>query len=249
MSRKLPRSVSLLSCVVLSTATCEKGGTFDPLDNVPTGGMANPTPTPTVDLPACKVGPNSEITLPCKIDLSDLTADMVSCNGIAAAGPNGSGPGMTWHNPSGAVDKLQFGNDENGTLASGSCGMAAKDCTVRLMRLPAVWNSIPTSARVRLTYSQRYRFGDDLLFNSGNLDSTRLTLGVPQLAGRDLAIFTGSRKDGANPELHTTSLWFSLGTADRALSFTVRSRCANTLYAAAYWYIEKMTAEVLPALP
>lgn len=249
MSRKLPLSVSLLSCVVLSTATCEKGGTFDPLDNVPTGGMANPTPTPTVDLPACKVGPNNEITLPCKIGLSDLTVGMVSCSGITAAGPNGSGPGMTWHNPSGALDKLQFGNDENGTLAVGSCGTMPKDCTVRLMQMPGAWNSIPNNARVRLTYNQRYKFGDDLLFSGSTLDSTRLTLGVPQVGGRDLVTFTGSRKDGSAIELHTTSLWFSPGTADRALSFTVRSRCANTVYAAAYWYIEKMTAEVLPALP
>ncbi|HNN98348.1 MAG TPA: hypothetical protein PKI03_39055, partial [Pseudomonadota bacterium] len=66
MPRKLLLPISLLSCAVLSTASCEKGGTFDPLDNVPSGGSATPNPTPTVDLPRCD---DTSPKLPCKIDL------------------------------------------------------------------------------------------------------------------------------------------------------------------------------------
>lgn len=242
MPRKLSLPISLLSCAVLSTASCEKGGTFDPLDNVPSGGSATPTPTPTVDLPRCD---DTSPKLPCKIDLSDLSFEVTSCNGFVAAGKGGSGPGMTWNNPGGATDKLQFGIDENGTLASGSCMATPQSCTIKLIRLPAAWNAIPASARVRLTYNQKYKLGDELLFASGMIDGTRLTMGVPQLAGRDLVAFTGARRDGTNLELHTTSLWFSL-PADRTLNFTLRTSCFRSLEAAAYWYIEKMTAEALP---
>jgi len=240
MSRKLPLSLSLLSCVALSTAACEKGGTFDPLDNLPTGSTPS-TQNPTADLPKCA---EKDPTLPCKIDLSNLSFDL-SCNGIDVAS------GKTWNNPANMLDKLQFGTDENTQVTSGSCGNMPKDCTARLSQLPAAWSALPNNVRVRLTFNQRYRLADDFLFNSeipAKIDSTRLMLGVPQIDQRDLAMFTGSRKDGANPELHTTSLWFTT-TPTRALSFTLRSRCYRVLDATAYWYIEKMTAEALPALP
>lgn len=242
MLRKLPLPLTLLSCAMLSTVSCEKGGTFDPLDNVPSGGNSTQVQTPTIDLPRCDdVAPK----LPCKIELTDLSFEVTSCNGFVPAGKGGSGPGMTWTNPSGATDKLQFGIDENGTLASGSCTNMTQNCSVRLTKLPPAWNAVPASARIRLTYNQRYKLGSELNFAGGMIDGTRLTMGVPQLAGRDLAATTGSRGDGSTPELHTTSLWFSL-PADRTLSFTLRTSCYRTIEAAAYWYIEKVTAEALP---
>lgn len=240
MSRKLPLSLSLLSCVALSTAACEKGGTFDPLDNLPTGSTPS-TQNPTTDLPKCA---DKDPTLPCKIDLSNLSFEL-SCAGISAM------TGPTWQNPNNRTDQLQFGTDENTLVTAGSCGSAAKDCTAKLSQLPPAWNALPSGARVRMTFNQRYRLSDDFLLTTDaqpKIDGSKLMLGVPQFDARDLATFTGSRKDGANPELHATSLWFTT-TPMRTLSFTLRSRCYRVVEATAYWYIEKMTAEALPALP
>jgi hypothetical protein len=242
MLRKLLLPYSLLTCAVLSTASCEKGGTFDPLDNVPSGGSATQVPTPTIDLPRCD---DTTPKPPCKIDIADLSFEVTSCNGFVPAGKGGTGTGAGWNHPGGASDKLQFGIDENGTLATNSCTMATQNCTIKLTKLPPAWNAIPATARVRLTYNQRYKLGDEVNFSGGMIDGTRLTMGVPQQAGRDLVAITGSRRDGSNLELHTTSLWFSL-PADRTLSFTLRTSCFRTIEAAAYWYIEKMTAEALP---
>ena len=55
---------------------------------------------------------------------------------------------------------------------------------------------------------------------------------------------TASRNDGANPELHTAGQWLTMGV-DRSLGFTLRTKCTNQVSAAAYWYIEKMTADAL----
>lgn len=243
MLRTLPLPLSLLTCAVLSTGSCEKGGTFDPLDNVPSGGSSTQVQTPTIDLPRCD---DTAPKLPCKIDLTDLSFEVMSCTGFVVAGKSGTGPGMTWNNPSGALDKLQFGIDENGTLANGSCTMpTTQNCTIKLTKLPPAWNAIPATARVRLTYSQRYKLGDEVNYAGSTIDGTRLTMGVPQVGGRDLVAFTGSRKDGNNPELHTTSVWFT-PPVDRTLNFTLRTSCYRTVEAAAYWYIEKVYAEALP---
>ncbi len=241
MSRKLPFTLSLLSCVALGSAACEKGGTFDPLDNVPTGSMTS-TPTPTYELPKCD---DATPKLPCKIDVADLSFDL-SCANVTTTS------GMTWQNPGNRRDQLQFGTSETAQISSQTCSTAAiKDCTATIKNLPGAWNALPSTARVRLTFNQRYVFSDDLLLNMDvppKIDASKLVLGVPQVGGRDLATFTGSRRDGSNPELHTTSVWFTPSTM-RPLSFTVRSRCYRSFEANAFWYIEKMTAEALPALP
>jgi hypothetical protein len=240
MLRKLPLSLSLLSCVVLGSAACEKGGTFDPLDNVPQSGSPA-SPTPTADLPLCDA---ANPKLPCRIELSNLSFTE-SCSGVM-------NNGMTWNNPEGRTDRLQFGTNEGTLINTATCNTPqTKDCTASLTNLPAALNALPETARVRLTFNQRYLLSDDILLNSDSppkVESSRLMLAVPQAGGRDLATYTGSRKNGTSPELHTTSVWFSPSPM-RTLSFTVRSRCYRAFDANAFWYIEKMTAEALPALP
>ena len=235
MSRKLSLSMSLVVSVALSGAGCEKGGAFDPLDNVPTGGNPTTNPTVTTDLPACDA---TSPKLPCKIDITDLSFDAVAgCN--VTPGPTGQGKG--WSNP--ATDKLQFGVDENSTVTSCVEAMV-RECSVRLNKIPAAWNALPTGTRVRLSFGQKYVLDDALLYFGAKLDGSRLIYGVAQAGGRDLLTFTGSRKEGANPELHTAGQWLTMGV-DRSLGFTLRTKCTNQVSAAAYWYIEKMTADAL----
>lgn len=240
MSSKRSLSLSLLSFAALTAAGCTSGGVFDPLDNVPTGSQPS-TPTTTTDLPACA---NDSPKLPCKIELTNLSF-AESCTGFMSNG-------MTWHNPGSRTDRLQFGTDENTLLSGPTCSTPMpRDCTASLSMLPAAWNVLPEGARVRLTFNQRYQLSDDLLLTTDNppkVEASKLMLAVPQAGGRDLATYAGSRKIGASPELHTTSVWFAVSPV-RTLGFTLRSRCYRAFETNAFWYIEKMTAEALPALP
>jgi hypothetical protein len=220
----------LTSCALLG---CTYGGTFDPLSNAGSGSPNLATDLGSAaGLPAC----SSTVGAPCKLVLDDLS--FTEDPGCGYKGDTTLG--MTWNNPSGMHDRVQFGVRDTSALQT--CGSyEAKRCDMVLSSVPALFNTIAAS-QIKLTFAEQHNFTGAIVLNGGNVVGEGISTGSLLYGSTEILALT-NHKTALGPI--TVSL---PSAANRSLTFRISTNCWQVFSPnlPVYWYIEGMSAEMLP---